>query len=121
MALNIYLHFKDNCREVFEFYRSVFGGEFTFFATFSEGPPEMDIPVDEMDNIMHVSYDIGGTTLFGSDVPSNFNMPLEQGNNFSISYAAESREADGRALRQDFRGRDRIHAGARHVLGILLR
>ena len=92
MPLNIYLHFKDNCREVFEFYRSVFGGEFTFFATFSEGPPEMGVPVDELDNIMHVSYDIGGTTLMGSDVPSTFNMPLEQGNNFSISYAAESRE-----------------------------
>ena len=25
MQLNTYLHFRDNCREAFEFYRSVFG------------------------------------------------------------------------------------------------
>ena len=28
MSLNTYLTFNDNCRQVFEFYRSVFGGEF---------------------------------------------------------------------------------------------
>ena len=28
MTFSIYLTFEDNCREVFEFYRSVFGGEF---------------------------------------------------------------------------------------------
>ena len=30
MALNTYLTFEDNCREAFEFYRSVFGGEFAY-------------------------------------------------------------------------------------------
>ena len=29
MDINAYLHFNDNCREAFEFYRSVFGGEFS--------------------------------------------------------------------------------------------
>ena len=92
MPLNVYLHFNNNCREVFEFYRSVFGGDFTWMASFREGPPDMGVPEDEMDNVMHVSYDIGGTTLMGSDVPSVFGMPVEQGNNFSITYATESRE-----------------------------
>ncbi len=92
MPLNVYLHFNDNCREAFEFYRSVFGGEFTFFATFREMPEDMGVAENEMDNIMHVSYDIGGTTLMGSDVPSVFGPPVAMGNNFSISVLTDSRE-----------------------------
>ena len=92
MSLNVYLHFNGNCREVFEHYRSIFGGDFTFFATFREMPEDMTVPDDEKDNVMHVSMDIGGTTLMGSDVPSIFGPPVTEGNNFSISYLTESRE-----------------------------
>ena len=38
MDINAYFHFNDNCREAFEFYRSVFGGEFSWLATFADGP-----------------------------------------------------------------------------------
>ncbi len=38
MSISIYLHFDGNCREVFEFYRSVFGGDFEMISTFREGP-----------------------------------------------------------------------------------
>ena len=92
MPLNVYLHFNGNCREVFEFYRSVFGGEFTFIETFRGMPEGMEVPDAEKDNIMHVSFDIGGTTLMGSDVPSIFGPPVVIGENFSISYETESRE-----------------------------
>ena len=34
LSLTIYLHFNGNCREVFEFYSSIFGGEFAIFETF---------------------------------------------------------------------------------------
>ena len=91
-VINIYLHFNGNCREAFEFYRSVFGGDFAIFLTFREGPGSMGVPESEMDNIMHVSYELGGTTLMGSDVPSTFGMPVNQGNNFSISYQPQSRK-----------------------------
>ena len=100
MPLNVYLHFNNNCREVFEFYRSVFGGDFTFFTTFRDLPEDMGIPEAEMDNVMHVSYDIGGTTLMGSDMPSAFGPPVEMGNNFSISY-----QTDSRALTEDLFGK----------------
>ena len=69
MALNTYLTFEDNCREAFEFYRSVFGGEFTYISTFREGPEEMkemEIPEDHLDRIMHVSLPIGNSVLMGS-------------------------------------------------------
>jgi len=41
MSLNPYLTFDGNCREAFEFYRSVFGGDFAAFQTFGDGPPDM--------------------------------------------------------------------------------
>ena len=63
--VNIYLHFNGNCREAFEFYRSVFGGEFALVQTFSDGPPDMDVPEDERNNIMHVSYPIGSGRAHG--------------------------------------------------------
>ena len=96
MALNTYINFPGNCREAFEFYRSVFGGEFAIMETFRNGPPDMKLPEEEMDNIMHVSYPIGSSVLMGSDVPSTIGAPHKQGNNFSLSVTADSREeSDG--------------------------
>ncbi len=92
MTLSIYLTFNGNCREVFEFYRSVFGGEFDVLQTFGDGPPDMQIPDDERDKIMHVSYSIGSSVLMGSDTPSTFGPAANMGNSFSISYASHSRE-----------------------------
>ena len=92
MTISIYLHFNGNCREVFEFYRSVFGGEFAILETFRNGPGDMPIPEEERDNIMHVSYPIGSSVLMGSDVPSIFGPPPVQGNNFSISYEPRSKQ-----------------------------
>ena len=92
MSLSTYINFNGNCREAFEFYRSVFGGEFAVMETFRNGPSDMGMPDDELDNIMHVSFPIGSSVLMGSDMPSTFGPPVKQGNNFSISYSATSRE-----------------------------
>ena len=92
MSLHVYLHFNGTCREAFEFYRSIFGGDFDIVTTFGEGPPEFTVPEDERDNIMHVSYRMGNMTLMGSDVPSTFGPPMVTGNNFSLSYMPASRE-----------------------------
>ena len=90
--LNTYLNFEGNCREAFEFYRSVFGGEFAVLETFRNGPPDMGVPEAELDNVMHVSLPIGSSVLMGSDMPSGFGMPHVAGNNFSISVSPKSRE-----------------------------
>ena len=92
MSLSIYLHFSGNCREVFEFYRSIFGGEFELFNTFREGPPDMGMSEEELDQVMHVSYPIGSSVLMGSDMPSQFGPAPVHGSNFSISYVPDSRE-----------------------------
>ena len=92
MSLNIYLTFDGNCREAFDFYKSVFGGEYMAFSTFGEGPPDMEIADSEKDKVMHVSLPIGSSTLMGSDTVEGFGGQNVIGNNFSISFSAESRE-----------------------------
>ena len=94
--LNAYINFKGNCREAFEFYRSVFGGEFAILETFRNGPPDMSIPEDEMDNIMHVSFPIGDSVLMGSDTPSIFEGSHVVGTNISISVSPESKDEANR-------------------------
>ena len=90
--LTMYLHFNGNCREAFEFYRSVFGGEFQVMQAFRDGPSDMGVPDADQDLVMHVQLPIGESVLMGSDVPTAFAGPVQQGSNFSISYTAGSRE-----------------------------
>ena len=91
MSLNVYLTFDGNCREAFEFYRSVFGGEFEAFSTFAEGPDDMDVPDKNRDDVMHVSLRVGDSVLMGSD-HGPFGQLIAVGNNFSISIVGQSRE-----------------------------
>ena len=90
--MNIYLFFNGNCREVFEFYRSVFGGDFAFVTTFREGPGDMDVAEEDLDNVMHISFPLGSGFLMGSDVPASFRPPPTVGDNFSISIEPTSIE-----------------------------
>ncbi len=97
MALiNIYLHSEGNTEEAFNFYKSIFGGEFTTFLRYREmcdqsGFPE--ISEDEKEKIMHVALPIGKeTVLMGADTPKSMRYEINHGNNFSISISTESRE-----------------------------
>ena len=92
MSLSTYLFFDGNCREAFEFYRSVFGGEYLALQTFGDGPPDMNVPEAEKDRIMHVSLPVGSSVLMGSDSMSAFGPPPVQGTNFALSIVGESRE-----------------------------
>ena len=92
MSLNTYLFFEENCREAFEHYRSVFGGEFLMLQTYADAPPDTDVPESEKDRIMHVSLPVGSSVLMGGDSCSAFGPPPAAGENFAISVEAESRE-----------------------------
>ncbi len=92
MPLNVYLTFEDNCREVFDFYRSVFGGEYLIIQTFGDGPADIGILDSERDRIMHATISIGDSFLMGSDSASSFAPPPTVGDNFSLSYTSSSRE-----------------------------
>ena len=105
MTLSIYLHYAGNCREAFEFYRSVFGGEFDIMTTFAEGPPDMGVTEDERDNVLHVSYTIGSSVLMGSDVPSQFGPSAGGRQQLRHQLLVPEQGGDRRPVRQDLRGR----------------
>ena len=92
MDLATYLMFDGTCREAFEFYRQVFGGEFSFNLTYAEGPADLNVPDEDKDRIMHISLPISGSVLMGSDSTSAYGPPPTRGDNFAISIAADSRE-----------------------------
>ena len=92
MSFSAYLFFDGDCREAFELYRSVFGGEYQVLQTFADGPPDMGVPESEKDRVMHVSLAVGSGVLMGSDSSSAFGPPPVRGTNFAISIAGESRE-----------------------------
>ena len=94
-TINVYLTFNGNCKSAFDFYLSVFGGEFASESTFGEMPPQEGMPPmpDEMKNqIMHVSLPISQeTVLMGSDTGGEWAASHIQGNNFSISISTDSK------------------------------
>lgn len=94
--VNVYLNFNGNCEEAFLFYKSQFGGEFSYLGRFGGMPPQEGMPPlpKEMENlIMHVSLPISAETiLMGSDTGGEWAPSFVQGNNFSISITASSKE-----------------------------
>jgi len=94
-TVNIYLTFNGNCKEAFDFYKSVLGGEFPYVGKFGDMPPseEQPMPEADKDKIMHISLPVSKETiLMGSDSGSEWADNLKQGNNFSISLNTDSRE-----------------------------
>jgi PhnB protein len=95
-AINPYLTFSGTCEAAFNFYKSVFGGDFPYIGRYKDMPSEKPMPDNQKDLIMHVSLPIGnGTILMGSDASPEFGGGVTTGDNFSISINADSQaEAD---------------------------
>ncbi|MCU7614015.1 VOC family protein [Chryseobacterium sp. GMJ5] len=94
-TVNVYLTFNGNCKEAFDFYKSVFGGEYPYIGTFGEMPPMdgKEISEEDKNKIMHVSLPISKETmLMGSDTGGDWASKITMGNNFSVSINADSRE-----------------------------
>lgn len=98
-TISPYLTFPGNCEEAFNFYKSVFGGDFQYIGRFNEMPPmegQPLMPDSEGNKIMHVSLPISKeTVLMGSDSSEAFGHATVMGNNFSISInAGSTKDAD---------------------------
>ncbi|HRI86333.1 MAG TPA: VOC family protein [Ignavibacteria bacterium] len=95
-TVNVYLTFNGNCLEAFNFYKTVFGGEFPYVGTFGEMPSGEGmppVPDSEKDKIMHISLPVSKeTTIMGSDSSEAFGQSTVIGNNFSISINTDSKE-----------------------------
>jgi PhnB protein len=93
-TINPYLNFNGSTEVAFNFYKSVFGGEFAALIRFKDTPEAGKITENEKDKIMHITLPIGvGNTLMASDVLESMGHTLTSGNNFYLSISADS-EAD---------------------------
>lgn len=92
--LNPYLNFPGNCEEVFDFYKSVFGGEFLSVIRFKEMviPGAPAIPKEAENKIMHIALPIGESILMGSDAPNEMGFKINIGNNNYINISPASRD-----------------------------
>jgi PhnB protein len=96
-----YLNFSRNTEEAFNFYKSVFGGDFLDgkINRFGDIPPQEGMPplADEDKNlVMHVALPIlGGHLLMGTDAPESMGFSVIKGNNVHILLYTDTRiEAD---------------------------
>ena len=91
-TMSPYLNFNGNTEEAFNFYRSVFGGEFLALMRFKDTPGCGEIPESDKERIMHVALPIGnGNVLMATDALESMGQKLTFGNNFYISLAPESK------------------------------
>lgn len=92
-TINPYINFNGNAEEAFNFYKSVFGGEFASIVRFKDlESSEFPVPENEANKIMRIVLPIGGNTLIANDVPESMGPVSENENRSKISVNTESRE-----------------------------
>lgn len=92
-SLHPYLNFPGTAEEAFNFYKSVFGGEFSGLQRFKDTPEADRLPAAERGKIMHISLPIGkGVILMATDALESMGQTLKPGNNFYLSLATDSEE-----------------------------
>jgi PhnB protein len=93
-TVNAYLTFNGNCEAAFDFYKSVFGGEYPHVGRFGDMPPQKGmppIPEEDKNKIMHMSLSISEETIImGSDTLDSWGDDYKTGNNFSLSVNPET-------------------------------
>lgn len=93
ITVNPYLNFKGNTEDAFNFYKSVFGGEFAVLQRFKETPHGENMSDIDKEKIMHVALPIGkNITLMATDVLESMGQTLTPGDNVSLAISPESQE-----------------------------
>ncbi|HYN99823.1 MAG TPA: VOC family protein [Actinomycetota bacterium] len=91
--LNPYLNFAGNAEEAFDFYKAIFGGEYSSIVKFKDMPME-GVPLSEADGekVMHIALPIGDDLLMASDALESFGQKFVPGTNNYISVHPDTRE-----------------------------
>lgn len=92
--LNSYLNFDGNAEEAFNFYKSVFGGEFAGgVMKMGDAPGGEEMAEADKGRVMHVALPIsGGDLLMASDIMPSMEQKLVVGNNHYVCVSPDSRE-----------------------------
>lgn len=76
MQVNPYIFFNGNCEEALGYYQKVLGARIEAKMSFGDGPPDMPIPAEWKDKIMHSHVTIDGEVLMASDgMPGDYRQP----------------------------------------------
>ena len=96
--LNSYLNFPGNTEEAFNFYKSVFGGEFisiTRFKDVTDLPGKEHLSEKDLNGLMNIQLPIGDNILMGTDALESMGQRTKMGNNVTLSVHPDSKkEAD---------------------------
>lgn len=92
--INPHINFNGNAEEAFNFYRSVFGGEFTRIVRLKDlAGPEFPVAANDENKILHIALPIGKhSKLMANDVPEFLGKVNERENRSKITVTAESKE-----------------------------
>lgn len=96
-SVSTYLNFARNTEEAFNFYKSVFGGEFfgQGIMRFGDIPPMPDAPPmaeEDKNLVMHVELRIlNSHSLMGTDAPESMGFKVNFGNNSFINLQPDTR------------------------------
>ncbi|MEO6612881.1 MAG: VOC family protein [Chitinophagaceae bacterium] len=94
-VINPYLNFPGTTEEAFNFYKSVFGGEFVMVQRFGDTPEGDKVPAELKNKIMHIAMPIGGNIIMATDAIESMGHKVTTGTNFHLSISAGSQaEAD---------------------------
>ena len=95
--VSTYLNFSRNTEEAFNFYKSVFGGDFTGginrFKDIPAAPAQPPVPEADKNLVMHIELPIvGGHVLMGTDAPESMGFKVNFGNNVYINLEPDTRK-----------------------------
>lgn len=92
-SINLHINFNGNAEEAFNFYKTIFGGEFTKIIRFKDiASEEFPIPKNEENKLMHISLPIGQNYLFANDILEVMGRVNENENRSKIAVTAESKK-----------------------------
>ncbi|MCO5065084.1 MAG: VOC family protein [Rhizobiaceae bacterium] len=87
MQVQPYLLFNGNCREAFETYHRILGGQMQAMLRQGDAPTDVQAPEDMKDKIMHACLVVDGDMLMASDVPPQYS---KEPGGFSVSLQVDS-------------------------------
>lgn len=93
---SIGMRFPGTCEKAFNFYKSVFGGEFIDFIKIGDDPyTRENFPKEEHGKVAYVALQVGDMIIGADDAPDSAMKQLTSGNMLSIGLLPDSKkEAD---------------------------
>ena len=76
MQLNTYLNYGGNCEQAFRFYEEHLGGKVTMLMRHGEQPSASNVAPEWKNAVLHARMTLGGTELFGADIPPDRFQPM---------------------------------------------